>query len=219
MGVLFAMSVFVLSHIVISRSTLKPSLIARIGRTGYLVVYSVQSLALLSWVVLEVVWAERVVLWDMPSWASEFAAFFSLSGFILIGVGAISRNPLSVGFQQSPFDASRPGAIGWVRHPILWGFVCWGVAHIPANGEWPTLILFAGSAVFGLLGVRGVEARLKLKFGEEEWSRLTAGQGHIDSAAIFGSILGVILWIVLLWVHPYFAGVDPLAHLFNLSQN
>ena len=133
-----------------------------------------------------------------------------------MAVSAWARSPpipLSVAFRKAGFDPDRPGTIGWVRHPLIWGLTLWGLAHIPANGDWPSLVLFAGSAAFGALGVFAVERRLKRRLGDGEWRRLTAGRGHVDRSSLMGAARGLGLWLLLLALHPVLFNADPLAAL------
>ncbi len=213
MDVLLAMAVFLFSHVAISRSGVKPLLVRTLGERTYLIIYSSVSVVLLSWVIWEVITAERMVLWSTPSWAHAFAAIATLVSFVLIGVGAMSPNPLSVGFRKRGFDPNRPGFVGWVRHPLIWGLTLWGVAHIPANGDWPSLILFAGSAGFGAIGAVALERRSKRQLGSEEWGRLTSGAGTADINVVLGAAIGVAFWVLFLRLHPFLFGVDPLAFM------
>ena len=213
MSVLVAMGVFVLSHIVIARSRLKPALIARFGERTYLATYSVLSVALLGWVIWAVLTADRIPLWATPDWGYGFGAVVSLAGFILIGIGAVTPNPLSVSFRKSGYHPSRPGVIGWVRHPLIWGLTLWAIAHIPANGDWPSVILFVGSAAFGAIGVFAVERRLRHRLGGDEWQRLTRHRGHVDSNALLGAAVGLGLWLGFIVLHPLLFWADPLAVL------
>ena len=215
MSVLIAMGVFVLSHVLIARTRLKAVLIARYGERAYLAAYSGLSVVLLIWVIGSVLVADRVFLWATPDWGYGFAAIVSLAGFILIGIGSLTPNPLSVSFSRTSFDPGRPGMIGWVRHPIIWGFTLWGIAHVPANGDWPSIVLFAGSVAFGAIGVYAVERRLQRRLGDLEWRRLTAGRGHVDRHSLFGALLGLVLWLLFLLLHPVLFNADPLAVLVS----
>ena len=215
MSVLIAMGVFVLSHVVIVRTGLRPALVDRWGERTYLLIYSAFSLVLMGWVIGSVMTADRTLLWATPVWSYWFAAITSAIGFALIGIGALVPNALSVSFVKAGFDPQRPGIVGWIRHPLIWGLTLWGVAHVPANGDWPSLVLFAGSAVFGLIGVVAIERRLKRRAGPERWSELTAGRGHVDQRSAIAAVLGLLLWVVSLMLHPTFFRVDPLAILWG----
>ena len=147
MSVVIAMGVFILSHIAIARTRVKPALIARFGEPAYIAAYSLLSLALLGWVIWALLTADRFSLWATPVWGYGFAIVVSLIGFLLIGIGTVTANPLSISFAKAGFDPRRPGVIGWIRHPLLWGLTLWGLAHVPSNGDWPSLVLFAGTAL------------------------------------------------------------------------
>ena len=211
MDVAIAMGVFLLSHVAISRTRVKPFLVARLGTRAYLAAYSILSVALLAWVIAALLQSPRVWLWPSPAWAYPFALVVSAAAFALIGIGAVVRNPLSVAFRSQDFDPERPGIVGWIRHPLIWGLGLWGLAHVPANGDWPSLLLFAGSALFALTGARAVERRKKRQLGETEWRDLASGPGSLDGAALLGAALGLALWVLLLLLHPLLFGADPLA--------
>ncbi len=209
MEVLVAMAVFVSTHVVVGRSRIRPALVRRLGEQAYLTIYSVVSLLLLAWVIWALLAADRVMLWSAPAWSYDFATVVAFAGFILIGIGSVVPNPNSVAFCKTGFDPDRPGVVGWVRHPLILGLALWGLAHVPANGDWPSVILFGGTALFGVIGVVSFERRLKREIGEEEWSRQTSGRGHLDRRAVFGAAFGVVLWVAFIVLHPVLFGVNP----------
>ena len=57
--------------------------------------------------------------------------------FVLLACGLLSRNPTIVGADRLLKDADEParGMIRVTRHPIMWGFILWAVAHLLARGE------------------------------------------------------------------------------------
>ncbi|MEO0615815.1 MAG: NnrU family protein [Pseudomonadota bacterium] len=213
MTVAIAMLVFVASHIVIARTGLKTWLTAKLGHRGYLAGYSLLSVVLLGWVIAALLAAPRMMLWPAPAWSWGFAAIVSLLGFVLMGIGALTPNPLSVGFREAGFDPGRPGVVGWVRHPLLLGLTLWAIAHVPANGDWPSLALFGASALFGLLGMRRVSQRKRKQLGPERWASMTASHGHLDRRAVVGALAGSAFWTIALVAHSSLFGANPLAVL------
>ncbi len=206
-----ALAAFVLSHVAIVRTAAKPWLVSKLGRSGYLVGYSALSLALLGWVVAALLDSPRIALWPVPAWSYPFALLASAAAFMLIGAGSVVPNPLSVAFRSDGFDPARPGIIGWVRHPLIAGFGLWGVAHLPANGDWPSVLLFGGTALFAVVGAHAVTRRKRRQFGNTRWAAMTRSGGHLNGAAAAGSLLGLALWAVLLWLHPMLFGANPWA--------
>ena len=203
------MFVFVLSHLLIARSPLKPWLIRRTGHAAYLSGYSLLSAVLLAWVIWALLSSDRILLWTPPLWSYPFAAAASFAAFLLMGIGALSPNPLSVTFRRRGFRAERPGAVGWIRHPLLWGLTLWGLAHVAPNGDWPGVILFGGAALFGFVGTLALERRQRNKLTSERWRELTSGAGHLDRNALLGALLGAALWAVFLLVHPILFRGNP----------
>ncbi|MEO0883522.1 MAG: NnrU family protein [Pseudomonadota bacterium] len=213
MDVLIAMIVFVVSHVVVSRSRIKPMAIEAFGERAFRTGYSLMSLLLLGWVVITMINADRIIFWATPGWSYPFAAIMTLIAFVLIGLGSFVPNPLSASFRKKGYDAAKPGIIGWIRHPLIWGLTLWGFAHIPANGDWPSLILFAGTAVFGVVGARGLSKRYETRLGADTWRELTPARGHIDGNAVIGTLFGLALWAIVLVGHGHLFGADPLSVL------
>ena len=215
MEVAFALVVFVASHVLVARSDLKPWLQRLLGEKGYLAAYSLMPVLLLGWVIVALLGSPRVPVWPAPAWGHGFALVCTLGAFMLMGAGLATPNPLSVSFRKTGYDPSRPGLIGWVRHPILWGFGLWGLAHVPANGDWPSLGLFGGAILFAVLGARPVARRIRAKLGETAFDKLQPGPGHLTVQATLGTLAGALVWAGVLALHPWLFGVDPLAMVFG----
>ena len=218
MSVLLAMTVFVVSHIVVARSRIRPWLIERIGVRGYIAAYSLMSIALLGWVAATLLQTPRIALWPTPAWAYPFALTVSAAAFALIGIGVVVPNPLSVSFRKAGFDAARPGVLRWTRHPMLWGMTLWGVAHLPANGDWPSIALFGGAAAFGLAGIAVRERGARARLGDDGWRRFRAARGAFVEPAGSGVLFGLLLWLALLVSHPALFGFDPLAVVRGMAH-
>ena len=160
----------------------------------------------------------RSVLWATPAWAYPFALGLSAIAFALVGIGVVVPNPLSVSFRKSGFDAARPGVLRWTRHPMLWGMTLWGVAHLPANGDWPSVALFGGAAGFGLAGIVARERGVRAVLGDDGWRQFRAAPGTLSEPAGSGVLFGLLLWLALLLSHPSLFGYDPLAMVRAMAQ-
>ena len=218
MSVVLAMTVFVVSHIVVARSRIRPWLIERIGTRGYIAAYSLMSIALLGWVAATLLQAPRIPLWPAFAWAYPFALVMTAVAFALIGIGVVVPNPLSVSFRKTGFDAARPGVLRWTRHPMLWGMTLWGVAHLPANGDWPSIALFGGAAAFGLAGIVVRERSARKWLGAEGLRRLRGTRGGFAEPAGSGVLFGLLLWLALLISHPFLFGFYPLAVVRGMAH-
>jgi uncharacterized membrane protein len=118
---------------------------------------------------------------------------------------------------QQPF-----GVFKVTRHPMMWGFALWGVAHILVAPRVDNFI-FAGSIIFlALVGAKAQEIKKAKLMGVEwdAWLRKTSYGLQLSALGRVGFgpwIAGLLLWAVATWAHPYlgFAGAG-LFRWFNL---
>jgi uncharacterized membrane protein len=87
-----------------------------------------------------------------------------------------------------------------LRHPQLTGLATWAAAHLLANGELRSLVLFGG------LGLWAVVAMLFINRRDGAWQKPEpqpmAGEWKPAAAAVAG-------FAVLYLLHPWIAGVAP----------
>jgi uncharacterized membrane protein len=213
---LAALGIFLLSHSLPARTGLKARLVRSIGERAYLISYSLISVILLAWLIGAAVRAPRIPLWDKQLWHYHLALGLMLPASVLLVGGLLRPNPLSLSLSKRPFDASRPGLAGLTRHPVLWGFALWAGVHLVANGHLVALVLFGGFAIFSLAGMQIVDRRKQRELGIEweQLDRARRGFGWTRAAllATFGG--GILLYWILLWLHPRLLGPDPAAFLF-----
>ena len=82
-----------------------------------------------------------------------------------------------------------------LRHPMLWGAVVWAVAHLVANGDVRSLVLFGGLAVWA------VGSMVLINRAEPAYEPFRGGsrQGDIRLAVItvvvYGVISGLHIWL------------------------
>ena len=98
------------------------------------------------------------------------------------------------------FTASnRPTRIRrMVRHPQLGGVLVWSVAHLMLNGDSRSLLLFGGLGAWAMVEIVTISRR------EGLWVKPDApGWGP----EIIGAVIGLVFFAVVLWAHPWLAGV------------
>ena len=224
---LLALALFLAAHVIPSRTGLRGTLVRRFGEPVYLVGYSLLSLALLAWLIHAAIRAPTVPLWPTSIAHYRIALALMLPASMLIVGGAASPNPLSVSFGGAGYDPAVPGLVGVSRHPLLWGFALWALAHLLPNGELVPLIMFGGFGLFALSGIAIVDRRKRRQLGGD-WQRLAAPTSAFPFAAwprhpaarrwSAGALVrtlagGTGLYLLLLWLHPRLIGPDPAALL------
>lgn len=214
-----AFAVFFLSHSIPLRPSVKPQLVARLGRGGFTLAYSVLSLVVLAWLIVAAAHAPYVQLWPRQQWQAwvPLVAMAAACAFVCLAVGR--PNPISFGGAGNDhFDPAHPGIVRWARHPLLMAATLWAGAHLVPNGDLAHVILFGVFAFFALLGMRIIDARKQRQMGVAQWNALRhqikiapllprpaewAGAARRWGAAI-------LLYGTLLGLHPFVLGVSPL---------
>lgn len=214
---LLALAAFVLAHLIPAMPGVRPRLVGVAGRTAYMVVYSVVSLALLWWLVAAAGRADDVWLWQPAAWQWLVPAVLMPVSLILLVLGLGQPNPLSVSIRPADTQA-LPAAAAFTRHPVLWGFLLWALAHIPANGRLVPVILFGAMAAMAALGFPMLDRKARRRLGEQTWTRLSQASRPLtraDAPVLAASILvAVAVYGWMLWRgHALLIGPDPLSGL------
>lgn len=214
-----ALVCFLLAHALPARPVIRSTIVARIGRPAYIVVYSLVSLLLLAWIARSAARAPFVELWPYeeiihlaPVWGMAIACF-------LLVFGLSTPNPLSLG-RSAGFDPERPGMAAVVRHPVLWAALIWSATHIAANGDLAHVLVFGTFSVLAMGGMLALDARGRRRLGTQQWRRLarrtsnvpflglTRGATVVLGPATIVRIAGsALLYGILVLSHELLAGV------------
>ncbi len=98
--------------------------------------------------------------------------------------------------------ANAPGNIKrFLRHPMLTGMVVWAGAHLLANGETRSVILFGG------LGAWAIVAMLSINRRDGAWEKSAAVPFSRDLMTIVAS---AVLFAIVVYFHEAVIGVSPL---------
>jgi uncharacterized membrane protein len=216
------MLAFLGGHYALSHPALRPRAVAALGAQGFMIVYSVVALATLA----AAIWAYRhapfVPLWDLGHARFWIAMIAMIAAGVLLVTGITQKNPASLmGGLEPAADDPAPGILKLTRHPVMWSFGLWALAHLAANGHLAALILFGGLALEALLGTRRIDAK-RLMRDPEGYGRFLAATSNLPFAAIvsgrqrLGTMLlevgamrigaGLLLYALLVFAHPWLAG-------------
>lgn len=78
---------------------------------------------------------EAPELYEPPAWGRHLAALLVWAGFVLVGAANAPAGRIKY----------------FVKHPMLTGVFLWAVAHLAANGDMASLLLFGGFALYTLI--------------------------------------------------------------------
>ncbi len=181
-----AIVVFLGTHLV-PTLPLRGRLVERLGETGYKIAFSLLSIASLVFLVWAFSKAPVVQVWSPPSWTRWVAIVLMLPAFIFMVAAYV------------------PGKIKErLKHPFLVAIKTWALAHLIANGDLASIILFASFLAYAAYD------RIALKH------RATTGLIPVRATGpplndIVAVVLGTVLYLVFLfWLHPLLIGTTPI---------
>lgn len=214
-----ALALFMLSHMLPMRPRFRQPLEARLGRIGFLLAYSLLSLAIIYWLAHAFRAAPYIALWPWSLWAAWLPVLLMPLACVLIVAGASSKNPFSLGPGGEGYDPARPGIVSVTRHPMMWGLVLWAGSHIPPNGDAAGVLLFGLMLLLSLAGTWTLERARQRRYSDSEWQRYYAGTVNLPFAAWRGIdwrgigwirlLGGLLLYGVLLFAHQAVIGIAP----------
>jgi len=136
------MLVFVGVHLIPSIPPLRDGLRARLGVGPYMGLFSLVSLGGFILIVVGMGRAPFVQLWSPPSWGRQ-VTLYAMPVALTFLIGA-----------YLPSNLKR-----FVRHPMLLGVAIWAAAHLMANGDLASLILFGSFGVFAVFDIASSNLR------------------------------------------------------------
>lgn len=168
-SILFVGSHFLMSH------PWRAHMVWRFRANGFLGLYSLVSLATFGWMLVEFGRAPKgSALWPASDAVWIVASVLTLVAAVLFS-GSFVRNPSLPGVPDAMAGQKPFGVFKATRHPMMWGFALWGIAHILVAPRIDNFI-FAGSLVFlALVGSNAQEIKKRKLMGVEwdAWLRRT----------------------------------------------
>ena len=164
---------------------IRRNLISRLGENPYKGVFAL--LMVLSIYLVYRGWTATipVAVYPPPVWGRHLAALIMLAAFILF-------------FAPYP----RNNFKRFLRHPQLTGVILWGAAHLLANGESRSLVLFGGFTLWAVLEILLINRR------DGAWKK----PGPASMKNDFGLVIaGLLAFAGMVFAHGWLFGVNPLA--------
>ncbi len=182
---------FLGGHAVSMKRDLRASLIARLGDGGYKALYSVVSL--LGFVLIVYGFGAYraggyIPVWEPPAFTRHIAALLNLPIFILIA------------------SLYLPGKIkAAAKHPMLLAVKIWATAHLIANGDLGSILLFGSFLAWAVM------ARISAKRRPEAVAAqlAAAGQAGFGRNDVLAIVIGLAAYVAFaFWLHPLLIGVS-----------
>ncbi len=187
---LLGLAIFFAAHCFTMARARRAEAIARLGEGGYKGLYTLVSLAGL----VLIVWGYGlyrsggyIPVWNPPAFTRHIALLLMWPAMILL------------------VAANAPGEIKRrVKNPMLLAFKIWAFAHLLANGDLGSIILFGAFLAYGVVDLIAVKKR-----AEAVAVTASSGWGRGDLIAIVG---GTVFYAVFAFaLHPVLIGVPVLS--------
>ncbi|MFK3780049.1 NnrU family protein [Agrobacterium sp. NPDC089420] len=186
------LALFLLTHLLkVVAPQFRARMIATMGEGPFKGVYSLVSLITFGLVIYAFGEArqETGMVWYPPVWTSHIAVTLMLPAMICLVASLIPAGHIAVK----------------TKHPLILSVKIWALAHLLANGETASILLFASFLAWGVV------MRISLKRRERAGEKVVRDfvSGRYDLAATVG---GIVLWgAFILKLHEWLIGVQPIA--------
>lgn len=215
-----AMLFSLVTHAVPSRPALKARLVGALGRAGYGAAYGGVSLFALGWLIVAARRAPFVPLFGVAPWQLAAPFVLMVPACLLVAFTIGRPNPYSFGgMRNDRFDPAHPGVVRLTRHPLLAAIALWAFAHALANPDLAHVILFGGFVLLSLAGMAMIDRRRRALApapAGDARPRAGGGMGALQIAARLCG--GLALYLALVGLHPFFAGVPVRGYAEALLQ-
>jgi len=177
---ILGIAIFFGVHLVPSLPGARDRLVGKIGEKPFKGVFSLLSLTGLVLIVFGFSGADFIPLWQPFDWGGQTALMVMPVALIFLAA------------------ADMPGTIRrTVRHPMSIGIVLWSGAHLLANGDLASSLIFACFGTFAVFSALSMHRR---------------GQSKGDGRAqvkfdVFAVVGGLVVYALILYAHEFLIGV------------
>lgn len=164
---------------------LRQKMVLKLGEGPWKGLYSLATLVFLALIIIGYgqAWPDAGQLWNVPSWGSHVAILLMLFAFILM-----------------PFNMRSSRFRFITHHPFLLSVILWSVAHLFANADSASVLLFGSFLVWAVINYISVRKRN---------NPLPPVAPLI--ADVIAIIAGIGLWVLfIVFAHAFLFGVSPI---------
>ena len=183
---------FFIAHLVPTIPSARAKLIAQVGTGGYKGLFSILSLAGLLLIVfgygqIRFDGTINPAIWTPPTWTRHIAFTLMLPAMILLVAAYVPSRIRTA-----------------VKHPLLAAIKIWALAHLIANGDLASMLLFGSFLAYGVYDRISVKTR-------DAPGPLGARTGSaINDVIVVAAGLGLYA-VMLVWGHYWLIGVPLIA--------
>lgn len=217
-GLVFAATAaFVGTHFLLSHPLRRP-LVATVGETPFLGIYSLVSMATLA----AMVWTYRSapstpMIWTVGELAWGLATLMMLVASVLL-IGSLMGNPaLPTGGTAPQIPMQARGVFAVTRHPMMWSFALWGLAHIMVFPVSKNIVVSGGIIILALVGAALQDQKKSAlqPAAWHQWEGMTSywpfaavldGRAKFSGLSLVVWLGGLILWLTASWAHIPLSG-------------
>jgi len=220
---LLAAVLFLFLH-ALSSTPLRAMVVGLTGEMAFKGIFSVLSIMAIVWLAHAYNTAPTGdILWSVGTWGRHVAAVVVALAVFFVVAGMTLANPTAAGFEGAlESDEPARGILRVTRHPVMWGFVLWGLAHLLNNGDLKSVIFFGTFTLLALVGTRLIDAKRMRAFGQiwqnyvEKTSNLPflailQGRNRFvwQEVGIWRLVAAALVFAALLLGHEALFGVSP----------
>ena len=223
-SLLAAAVLWVAVHIGVAGTRVRDGIVGRIGEGPFRGLFVLASFVLLGWLAWSFGHAGPVrQLWIAPRWLAVAMMLLMLPALLLFVGSVTTPNPTAVAGRRA-LEADNPavGVLRVTRHPMLWAFALWGIAHLVVLGTASAAVLTGAIIVTAFAGMPSLDAKYARRH-PQRWPAFAGATSILPFAAIaqgrnrlslselgwWRPLLAVVLWAALIALHPWAFGVAP----------
>jgi uncharacterized membrane protein len=213
---------FVGIHFGIAGTRVRDALVGRFGLRAYRALFSLASIAGLTWMIWAYAAAPQIETWGQLYSLRSTALLSMLVSFVLVVLGLTTPSPTTAGMEARLDDAEPVrGILRITRHPFLWGVALWAATHLVVNGDARSHVFFGALLLLSLGGPVSID-RKRARVEGQRWAAFAARSSNLPFAAISAGRNRLVLreigwWRPVLAVSAYLGTLHAHALAFGVS--